>query len=129
MGRNRVKRFIYCCFCKIFKEDFQDTIDADETTVELRLCANSNWNKPSVGLLRPAGGKVGKPKHNFKIHLFGGISRQGLTPLIMFTGTMYSKDYQNFLMASILPFIHKKMTNEPFRASDRSQEMRAAKNN
>ena len=41
--RNRVKRFIYCCFCKIFKEDFQDTIDADETTVELRLCANSNW--------------------------------------------------------------------------------------
>ena len=36
--RNRVKRFIYCCFCKIFKEDFQDTIDADETTVELRLC-------------------------------------------------------------------------------------------
>jgi hypothetical protein len=27
----------------------------------------------------------------------------------MFTGTMYSKDYQNFLKASILPFMHKKM--------------------
>jgi hypothetical protein len=26
-------------------------IDADETTVELRLCANSNWNKPSAGLI------------------------------------------------------------------------------
>ena len=41
----------------LLKDDFQDTIDAEETTVELRLCANSNWNKPSVRLLRPAGGK------------------------------------------------------------------------
>ena len=60
-------------------------------------------------LLRPSGGKLGKPKHNYKVHLFGGISRHGLTPLVIFTGTMYSKDYQNFLSASILPFIRKKL--------------------
>ena len=107
--RNQLKRFIYCCCCKMFNDTFQDTIDADETTIEVRVCSNSNWYKPSVELLRPAGGKLGKPKHNYKIHLFGGISRLGLTPLVMFTGTMYSKDYQNFLLASILPFINKKM--------------------
>ena len=54
-------------------------------------------------------GKLGKPKHNYKIHLFGGISRKGLTPLVLFTGTMYSKDYQNILSASILPVIRKKL--------------------
>ena len=52
--------------------------------------------------------KIGKPKHYFKVHLFGGISRQGLTPLIIFTGTMFSGDFQNFLTASILPFIRMK---------------------
>jgi len=56
------------------------------------------YYKRKLRLLRAAGGKLGKPKHNLKIHLFGGISRRGLTPLVMFTGTMYSKDYQNFLM-------------------------------
>jgi len=67
-----------------------DTFDADETTVELRFCLNTNYRKPEVQLLRASGGKLGKPKHNFKVHLFGGISRNGLTPLVMFTGTMYS---------------------------------------
>ena len=107
--RNRLKRFIYCCFCKTYGETFQDTIDADETTAELRFCLNTNYRKPGVQLLRAAGGKLGKPKHNFKVHLFGGISRHGLTPLVMFTGTMYSRDYQNFMSVSILPFIRNKL--------------------
>ena len=107
--RNCVKRFIYCGFCKTYNEKFENTIDADETTVELRYCTRANYNKRKLRLLRAAGGKLGKPKHNFKIHLFGGISRRGLTPLVMFTGTMYSKDFQNFLTASIIPFIRKKM--------------------
>ena len=60
--------------------------------------------------MRAANGKVGKPKHNYKIHLVGRISRHGLTPLVMFTGTMYSRDFQNFLSLSFLPFIETKMT-------------------
>jgi hypothetical protein len=92
--------------CKI---NHEDTSDADETSVEIKLCSNTNYQKPAVGLLRPSGGKIGKPKHNFKVHLFGGISRHGLIPLVIFTGTMYSKDYQNMLSASFLPFIRKKL--------------------
>ena len=67
---NRLKRFIYCCFYKSYL-DFFDTIDVDETSVEIKFSSYSNYRKP--GLLRPAGGKIGKPKHNFKVHLFGGI--------------------------------------------------------
>jgi len=104
-----LKQFTYFCFCIKYGETFQDTIDADETTVELRFCLNTNYRKPGVQLLRAAGGKLGKPKHNFKVHLFGGISRHGLTPLVMFTGTMYSRDYQNFMSVSILPFIRNKL--------------------
>jgi len=107
--RNCLKRFIYCCLCKKYKKKFENTIDADETTVELRLTGNANFTKPSVGLLTAAHGKIGKPKHNYKIHLFGGISRHGLTPLVMFTGRMNSEDYQRFMGASILPFIRTKL--------------------
>ena len=107
--RNRVKRLVFCSFSKHYGEKYEETIDADETTVELRYCASTNYKKDGVQLLRPSGGKLGKPKHNYKVHLFGGISRHCLTPLVIFTGTMYSKDYQNFLSASILPFIRKKL--------------------
>ena len=123
---NRIKRFIYCCLSKLYQDNYDDTIDADETSVEVRYCSNTNYQKPSVGLLRPAGGKLGKPKHNDKVHLFGGISRHGLTPLVIFTGIMFSKDYQNMLSDSILPFIRQKlpyhhkfyMDNDPKHTSD-----------
>ena len=107
--RNRVKRFIYCGFCKTYGENFEDTIDADETTVELRFSKNTNYRKDNIDLLRAAGGKLGKPKHNFKVHLFGGISRHGLTPLVIFTGRMFSQDFQNYLSVSILPFVRSKL--------------------
>ena len=94
--------------CKINNEQYNDVIDVDECTVELRITTYKNWNKPSSDLLRAHGGKIGKPKHNLKIHLFGGISRKGLSPLVMFTGIMYSKDFQNFLTRSIVPFISAK---------------------
>ena len=77
--------------------------------VELRFSQNTNYRKDNVDLLRAAGGKLGKPKDNFKVHLFGGISRHGLTPLVIFTGRMFSQDFQNYLSVSILPFIRSKL--------------------
>ena len=106
---NRVKRFIYACLAKLNNEQFEECFDIDETTVELRHNTYKNWNKREAGLLRAARGKIGKPKHNFKIHLFGEISRLDLTPLVMFTDTMYSKDFQNFLRSNVLPLVHQKM--------------------
>ena len=53
--RNRVKRFIFCGFCKTYGENFEVTIDADETTVELRFCKNTDYRKSKASLLRAAG--------------------------------------------------------------------------
>ena len=48
-----------------------------------------NYRKHAADILRAFGGKIGKPKHsNVKIHLVGGISRKGLTPLVLFKGNM-----------------------------------------
>ena len=77
--------------------------------VELRFSQNTNYRKDNVDLLLAAGGKLGKPKHNFKVHLFGGISRHGLTPLVIFTGRMFSQDFQNCLSVRFLPFVRSKL--------------------
>jgi hypothetical protein len=123
---NRMKRFIYACLAKRFGETFDDAIVVDECTVELKMYNQTNWRKDDQPFLRAAGGKLGKPKHNVKVHLFGGISRKGLTPLITFGGTMCSKDYQNWLGLSIRPFIREKfpyrhrflMDNDPKHTSN-----------
>ena len=39
--------------------------------------------KIGVRTVRAAGGKLGKVKHNIKANLFGGVSRKGLTGLVV----------------------------------------------
>ena len=110
---NRLKRYIYACFCKIYNETYDDILIIDETTVEIRLASYKNWNKTSTRLLRAASGKIGKPKHsNVKIHFLGGISRKGLTRLVLFTGKMNSEGFQHYFELGVVPFINQKM---PFR--------------
>ena len=52
----------------------------------MKIYNPTNWRKDHQPSLRAAGGKLGKPKQGFKVNLFGGISRKGLTPLIVFKG-------------------------------------------
>jgi hypothetical protein len=66
---NRIKRFIYACCAKIYEEHYHDSIQLDECTVELRQTTIEAWFK-SNNPLGAAGGIVGKPKHNIKVHLF-----------------------------------------------------------
>jgi hypothetical protein len=107
---NQVKRFAYACCCKIFNEQYDDVLVIDETTIEIRIASYKNWRKASDGLLRAAGGKIGKPKHsNVKIHLLGGISRKGLTPLVIFGGKMCSIDFQHYLTLGVVPFLEAKL--------------------
>jgi hypothetical protein len=112
---NRLKRFIFACLVKRFGENFDDAIVIDECTVELRIFNPTNWRKdgqPSAEIADHQWWEIGKkPKHNVKVHLFGGISRKGLLPLITFGGIMYSKDYQNWLSLSVIPFIRQKSKN------------------
>ena len=48
-----------------------------------------------------------KPKHPFSFLVWGGISRRGRTPLIIFNGNMDSKFYQEeILKKGLLPFVN-----------------------
>ena len=80
-----LRNCIYCCLCKIYKEKYENVVAIDECSVVVRLAGYKNYRKSSSDILRAVGGKIGKPKHSaVKIHLLGGISRKGLTHLVMF---------------------------------------------
>ena len=54
--------------------------------------------------------KIGKPKlSTVKIHLLGGISRKGLTPMVMFKKNMCSPEFQHYLTLSVISFIAEKL--------------------
>ena len=100
---NRVKRYIYGYLCKMFDEKYENVVDTDEYS------AYKNYRKHAADNLRAVGGKIDKPKHsNVKIHLLGGISKKGLTPLVLFKGIMRSPDFQHYMSLSVMPFIREK---------------------
>ena len=86
----------------------EDVTNVDECRVEMRWYTAKTWQKPNQPLLRAAGGKVGKVKHNIKVNLFGGISRKGLTPLVTFEKIMFSDDFQKILSIAVLPHLREK---------------------
>ena len=68
--------------------------------------------------------KIGKPrkhkpraKHPAKVHVWGGISPRGATPVVLFTAIMTSTKYVRILEAGLIPFI-----NEVFPDSHRFQQ-------
>ena len=102
-SNNRIKRYVFCVCCRIYKEDFGDTIHADECSIEIRRTSIKIWYKQGVS---PSNGKVGKPKHSLKLHLWGAISRRGLSNLVIFEGKLDSPGYCNFcLRLGLMPFL------------------------
>jgi hypothetical protein len=103
---NQHKRFVTLKF----NENYEDVIDKDECSVIIRLAGYTNYRKDSSDILRAFGGKIGKPKHStVKIHLLGGVSRKGLTPLVLFKDNMNSVNFKHYMSLSVLPFIRQKM--------------------
>ena len=56
-------------------------------------------------------------KHLHKFHVWGGISKQGATQLVMFSGIMNATKYGDILSASLVPFIAERLpkTHRPIR--------------
>ena len=48
-----------------------------------------------------------RPKHPPQIHVWGGISSKGATPIVMFTGTLIATRYTRILNAALLPFLQE----------------------
>ena len=50
-------------------------------------------------------------KHPPKVHVWAGISKNGATHIVMFSGIMNATKYGDILSASLVPFIREKYPN------------------
>ena len=73
-------------------DDFSDVVRTDETTVQLeshkRYCCRKQGATPKP---KP------RPKHPLKVHVWGGISTNGRTELVIFEGIMDASLYLEIL--------------------------------
>lgn len=99
---NKQKRVDWCHKCIDEDERFANVIWTDECTVQLdphRKSCSRRKGMPKP--LKP------RPKHPQKIHIWGGISMKGPTPLVMFSGIMNATRYAVILENGLIPFIEK----------------------
>ena len=77
-------------------------IFTDESRIELTDVSKKSYRKRGRPLARRK-----KAKHPFSFLVWGGISRRGSTPLLIFNGIMESTFYQqNILRQQFLPFVN-----------------------
>ena len=100
---NKEKRMTWC-LDRIAGRDLQlsDVIWTDESSIQLE----SHWKITYQKKGHPVH-LAGRPKHPPKIHVWGGISSRGATPIVMFTETLIATKYTRILDAALLPFIHQ----------------------
>ena len=99
---NKRKRLEWCIQCIINKEDFDDVIFSDESTVALERHGRitfRRWNEPRK--------LKSKAKHPVKIHVWGAISKEGASRLVLFTGIMNAPRYTQILKRGLLPLLKK----------------------
>ena len=100
---NRVKRLEFVEKCLRDKDNFDDVIFTDESTVMMdnhgRICFRKKNRKAQ---LKP------KPKHPYKVHVWAGISKRGPTDILIFTGIMRKEFFTDEILAKgLLPFVKK----------------------
>lgn len=99
---NKDKRLLFCMSIIQEKEDFNDCIFTDESTVRCeRFLAKQFRRVGEPSALKP------KPKHPLSVHVWAGISKNGTTDIAIFTGIMDSDGYQTIMKEYLLPFIKK----------------------
>lgn len=96
-------RFAWALQAMISDERFIYDIELDETSVVLdqRTRKIAYRRSGERAPMKPL------PKHSVKVHLLGGISRLGKTPLIIFTGNLNSELVIEIFAFSIIPWIEK----------------------
>ncbi|XP_033744236.1 uncharacterized protein LOC117330127 [Pecten maximus] len=98
---NKVKRLDYAIRCAQTKEQFENVIFTDESTIKIQTTTRKSLYKEGT---QPV--LVGKPKHPYQVHVWAGISRKGATNIHVFTGRMDSLYYQEILSSKLAPFIN-----------------------
>ena len=79
--KNKEARLLQAEKWKAAGEKFDDVLFTDESTVALERFALKCWRRSNF-----AGTPKPKAKHPLKLHVWGGISRCGPCPLLIFDG-------------------------------------------
>ena len=96
---NEEKRIKWCQE-QLEGETFSNIIWTDESSIQIDLHRRRCYRKiRQPKRLKP------HPKHPAKVHIRGGISPRGATPVVSFTGTLTATRYTEILEAGLLPFL------------------------
>lgn len=106
-NQNKGKRFAYAVKCVKEKDNFNNVIFTDESTIKIQTSTRRTLYKDGERRLTQ---QKGKPKHPFQLHVWAGISRKGATNIHIFTGIMDSLYFQEILRTSLVPFINRNFT-------------------
>ena len=78
-----------------------------------KILFHREWEQPNL---------KGRPRHPLKVHVWGGISKQGTTKLLIFDGKMDAGFYVSQILSNrLLPFIRKACRSKLLPAGQRSQ--------
>ena len=98
---NKTARLAFALRMYEIREDFKDIIFTGESTFWIENNAQHYYRR--VGTKKV---KHGKPKHPAKVHVWGGISRRGMTDLAIFDGIMVKEFFADTVLNDyLLPFI------------------------
>ena len=96
---NKEKRVLWCNEQLQRNEQFNDVFFTDESRIELSRVSRRSFRQKD----KPArSSRIGKPKHPLALLVWGGISKRGATSLVIFSGIMDSKYYQEEILAKAL---------------------------
>ena len=99
---NKQKRLEWCTKMLGEREDFCNVVWTDESTVMIDPHNRKCYRKEGQAHKLKA-----KPKHPAKVHVWGGISPRGATPIIIFSGIMISTRYVDILKTALVPFLQE----------------------
>ena len=123
---NRVKRLEFAIKCIEERESFDNVIFSDECSAHMEIHAKLSFRRK----WEPAKMK-GRPKHPYKVHIWGGISKRGATNIQIFTGNMDAQFYTDrILKETLLPFVRERFPdghrfqqdNDPKHTSNMAKE-------
>ena len=101
-GVNKNKRHLWCHQQTVNKEDFSNVIWSDECTVIIERKRKTYRRAGHPRVLKP------KAKHPLRIHIWGGISMKGATPLVFFRENLAAIRLGKIFETGLIPFIRSK---------------------
>uniref|UniRef100_A0A1X7V786 Tc1-like transposase DDE domain-containing protein n=1 Tax=Amphimedon queenslandica TaxID=400682 RepID=A0A1X7V786_AMPQE len=101
---------------------FEDVLWTDESSIQMechrRFCYRKNGEQAKP---KP------RPKHPVKVHIWGGISCKGATPIVIFEGIMNADGLIKVLEAGLLPYFRVNQSAKLMQDNDPKHTSRKVK--